>query len=639
MRTRGPVFATTLTILVLCVGRSVASPPADLASLFPPGTLAYAELVDPASVATELANLLKGSVLEDVVTFVHDRRDVAKFKFELESKPYAAVLGLLATPEMVAEFEKVRVAGGLFGFKKSGEPDFAVAVIIQESQAATLAVRTFLISSSLRRVGEVARVPIFQDHKPHPGIENPLLELKDHKPLAQADRLTYAYTPGLFVMGTGPETVGQILRRYLAQQKTPSLADQPGFQTAASRHRGPGVFFHIDLAGLVSQWRKVTEPGEGLVDDNDVELPVLGSFEPLALLDFTLNAKAVDLLAGRIGFRDGGLFLSLTMDFDPRVRERSPLRNFFATPGLKPVTVRHARGPSSFAFTTTLPEKDRAAAVLALLDALAKSRGELGRLPSEAVREIEGNYPVKLREELIGKTHAVTVFIPTKPGLPAGAGLRPVVVLHAETPAAAEAWQNFMPWLLVEWAGAKRPAEPVTEKLEGVTVYSVPGTGLPGNAAVHFARNGSVVAVGLDSQSVARATTAEAETNPELSLSPETVAYATINWGELARGVLADPKAKKPPVRSKDKPMLVLPDPLREDLDKSREAVIDALANLPPTAVALNRSGHTLRLELFQAKPRKSTGVKDVVDALAVWLDKLGGLQVLQDYWNKLFQR
>jgi hypothetical protein len=64
------LFATF--ILAMCIAPVVrAADPTDPAELFPPGTLAYVEIHDPASVGPQLAAAFKGTAIEDSIAFIH----------------------------------------------------------------------------------------------------------------------------------------------------------------------------------------------------------------------------------------------------------------------------------------------------------------------------------------------------------------------------------------------------------------------------------------------------------------------------------------------------------------------------------------------------------------------------------------
>src|SRR5262249_29148096 len=129
------------TLLAVWTAPVSAAPPADIAELFPPGTLAYAELHNPVELAPQLAAVFKGTALEDSIPFIHGRKDAAKTLFDLNGKRQLALLGLLTSPEMLAEFKKLHVAGGLTGFTENGDPDAALVVLTHDSPAAGLAAR------------------------------------------------------------------------------------------------------------------------------------------------------------------------------------------------------------------------------------------------------------------------------------------------------------------------------------------------------------------------------------------------------------------------------------------------------------------------------------------------------------------
>src|SRR5207237_3397086 len=137
-------------------------------------------------------------------------------------------------------------------------------------------------------------------------------------------------------------------------------------------------------------------------------------------------AKAVRTIAGSLRFGDDGVSLTVTGTFDPA--HRSPLVEFLTGSGAKVELLHHAPKPAVLAATVALPEKNRAAAVIGFLDSLAKAEGELGRLPGEAVKEIEGKLKVPIADGLIGRTRAVTVVLPAKQELPKGARPLPLLV-------------------------------------------------------------------------------------------------------------------------------------------------------------------------------------------------------------------
>jgi hypothetical protein len=605
-----------------------AADPTDPADLFPADTLAYAELHDPAAVGPEIAAVVKGTVLEDSLAFVHGRRDAAKTPHDLLGKRELAVLGLLASPEMAAEFKKFRgMAVGLTGFTERGEPQWAAAVLTGDSPAAGLAARAFLTLSSVRKVGTVGDVPVYQfrqptfTYNPNDGRQ----KLDDKPPAEGPYEATFAYVPGLFVVGTNRAVVGEVVTRFRGQGKG-TLAAAPAFKEAAAAHRRPGVFFFANAAEFCAKFDAARQAGGGAVEPD-----AYGWFK------LVLNAKAVRHLAGSVRFRDGGLALTVGAVFDPA--QKSPLLSFLSGPGAKAELLHSAPAPASVAVAVTLPETGRAAAVIGFLDALAKANGELGRLPGEAVKELEAKYKVPLTDGLIGKTRAVTVVLPVKQELPKGAVALPVLVLHTESPDVAAAWEDFLPKLIGDLGGAA-PPQPASETVSGVKVLSLAGTGLPWKAAVHYARKDGVIAIGLDRKLVAAAALADPNGSVVggnagvVPAGEAPVLLGRVGLGGVVRGLTESPppdgpvvpvtpvgpgSGPRPPGFRPGGPGPAAPTKQKEEEAKALAEVLKAFDGLPPVTVTARRAGAELRVELWQ--PKVQGGIAPVVSAGVGWVD------------------
>ena len=628
-----------VVVLACTATPASAAPPADLADLFPPGTLAYAELVNPAELAPELAAVFKGTALEDSIPFIHGKKDGAKNLFELQGKQYLAVLGLFAAPEMLAEFKKVRVAVALTGFTETGDPDFALVVLTHDSPAAGLAARAFItMSTGLRKVGEVAKVPVFQYRTPNINYDNDgVPKITTDRPLTDGpSEPTFAYTPGLFVVGSNKTAVGHALKRFAGEEKGASLAGVKLFQDAATAHRKTGLFYFVNFPEFAAKFDAANRNRgrERGIEELLKPLAAGGDFDPLAWFKLTANPKAVKFVAGCVRFRDGGVSLTASIVLDPA--HKSPLLDFLSGPGVKLELLHHTRAPATFAVGVTFPEKNRPAAVLGFLDAIGKAGGDLGRLPSEAVREWEQKFKVAVNETLIGKTRAATVFLPKKQELPKGAKPLPVFVLHTDEAATAAAWEEFFPKMFGDMAGAAQTPQPSSETIDGVKVFSLAGAGLAWNAPIHYARRGTALAVGLDRKLVAAVVTADAAasvTGGDKMVSPPppgAAAFGVVSVGDVLLGLLDRPPPKGPVVPKESEPLFLpngnpVPETFIEDLKKSRKAFVESLASLPPATLTATRAGNELRLELFQPKVQAG-GLKAVIDAGANWLDKTGGL-------------
>lgn len=624
------VIASALAVVFASSGR--ATDVTDPADLFPPGTLAYAELHDPATVGPQLAAVFKGTVIEDSIPFIHNRRDKTKDPRDITGKDQLALLGLLASPEMAAEFKKLGgVAVGLTGFTEQGDPQVAVAVLTGDSPAAGLIARAFLTMTTVRKVGAVGDVPVYQFRQPAMGYDpngRPMLQ-NDKPPTEGPYEATFAYLPGLFVVGTGKAAVGEVVSRFQGTAKG-ALAATPAFKEAAAAHRKPGLFYFVNTPEFCAKYEESLRKSDGPI-------------EPDALAWFRLvaNARAVRYAAGCARFRDGGLAVTVGGAFDPAVK--SPLLGLLSGPGAKVELLRDT--PTTFAVAVTLPETDRAAAVIGFLDATAKATGELGRLPGEAVKELEAKYKIAVADGLIGKTRAVAVVMPVKQELPKGARPLPLFVLHTDSPDAALAWEDFLPKLIGDIGGAA-PPQPASEVIGGVKVLSLPGGGLPWNAAVHYARKDATLVIGLDRKLVAGVVAGESAGGHGVVIPPgdTPAALGTLGLGGVIRLLTETTRPTGPVVPlGPAKPATTVPrrggfseelsvgpgggrvptgEEQKKDEAKAWEALLAAVDGLPATTVTARRTGNELRFELWQPKVQGG-GLAPVVNAGVAWFDKL----------------
>lgn len=604
-----------------------AEPPADIAALFPPGTLAYAELHNPAELSPQLAALFKGTALEDSIPFIHGRKDAGKSLIELRKQELAG-LALIASPEMLAEFKKLRIAAGMTGFTEGGELEGYVVVLTGDSPAAGLAARAFLtMHSTLRKVGEVSKVPVFQHRSPNIDYDpNGVPVIANDKPPTDGPHEpTYAYTPGLFVVGTSKVAVSHAVKRFLGEQKDGLAATAP-FKEAAAAHRQTGLFYFVNFPEFAARFGAANRARGGLERLEDL-LRLTADTDLYAWFQLTANPKAVKSVAGCLRFRDGGLALTASIQFDPT--QRSPLFDLLSGPGVTAEMLRTAPQSATVGFTVALPEKNRGPVVIAFLDALAKAKGELGRLPGEAVRELEEKFKVSIADGLLGKTRAITLAQPTNQELPKGAKAWPMMVLMCEDGTAATAWEEFFPKLIGDLTGTPTP-QPASETVDGVKVFSLPGTGLPWNAPVHYARKGAVFAAGLDRKLVAAAVTA-APASVSLPTDPVT-SLGTLHIGELVAALMDSPQPDGPVIpRDGTESTLLLngqPIPQRfiEDYKKARKEFLASLSSLPPAAVTARRVGNELRIEVYQPKVHNG-GLKTLIEAGLNWVDQASNMR------------
>ncbi|MGL6094476.1 MAG: hypothetical protein ACRC7O_01575, partial [Fimbriiglobus sp.] len=268
-------------VALLVVGFVVPSVHADVrdaADLFPADTLAFAEFARPAETADAVAALLKHTPFVDTLGGTHDRLDAVPQADRMPGIHAAARVGLLASPELLAELRKVRGAAvGLTGFTEKGQPKLAAAVLIPDSPVLGLAARGFLTTTpNLRRVTTADGVPVFQYRSfvgpltdPNTGVligkDDETNPLRNHKLRPGVGEPTFAYTPGLFVAGSDAETVADVLARFAGKAKTPSLLAAEEFRTtvsAAGRAR-PGVHFRVLPPAVFAAREPARKAGRG----------------------------------------------------------------------------------------------------------------------------------------------------------------------------------------------------------------------------------------------------------------------------------------------------------------------------------------------------------------------------------------
>lgn len=616
-----------LVALVALAAPASAAPPTDVADLFPPDALAFVELHDPAALGPQLGALFKGTPLEDSLPLIDAGKAGAKSVQELNGKRDLALLSLFVSPEMLAEFRKLGgVAACVTGFGPNGEPEIALAILTGDSAAAGLAVRAYLTTDgSLRKVSEVSKVPIFQSRPPVVNYDpNGMPKLDNSKPPAESPYgPTYAYTPGLFVAGTSKAAVAGVVKRFLGEEKR-SLRESAAFKAVAAEFRKPGLFFYANASELIGKLDAAAR-NRGAPIDSDL----------LAWLKLTANPKAVKTVGGSVQLRDGGLALVASGALDPA--QKSPLTDLLAGPPVKVDLLHHARRPAAFAATVNLPEKDRAAAAVGFLDALAKATGELGRLPADVVKDVQANHKVPLTD-LLGKVRAVTVIVPAKQDLPKGAKALPTLVLHFEDATGATAFEAAAPAVVGEIAKEK-PSQPSSETVAGVKVYSLAGSALPWKSSIHYARSGAVVVLGQDRKIVSAAVTADPVTSvaggprPLVVPAGDLALLGTVNLGELVAGAALSggrPDGRgpfaPPPLIERAGEVLNAPEEAVKEAEKAREALLAAFGELPPASVVVRRAGDTLRFEVFQPKVQNG-GLTPAITAGVNWFDKLSNLR------------
>ena len=551
----------------------------DAADLFPADTLAYAEAARPADLAAGVAAVLEGGPLADPVKAARDRFDKLTHPFQAAGASRAALWSLAASPEFLAEAKRLRaVAVGVVGFNARGEPRTVAAVLTGDSHAAGLAARAYLAADpDLARVANVDGVAVYQvrgtGRKLTGADGRPAEEQKVEPapPPAAAWEPTFAYTPGLLVAGTDVPAVTDVLQRFAGKQRTPSLSQVDGFRQARAEQERRGVFFSVDLQALVAK--------------HDAAAKVSGGVDPnwLSFVRFAVNPKAVTSLTGHITVGKDAMAVTVDALIDPSVP--SPLAAVLTGPGTAPAYLRPVAGIAGV-IAVELPSEGRPKVLLDLADAVARSRGTLGRLPSEAATRAE--------RDLLASVKAATVLVPAPTALP-------TLVVYVESEADAAKWEATWPRLVRLLIGSTQTTEPSSELIGGVRVFTLADDGLPGKAPVHAARVGAAVAFGPD-----RGLVIAAAVGKGADATPATAAPAAgfIHLGILFPAPVAPPK---PPAPDDGNPRP--PEPWFAGLARLTKP-------LPPVGVAATRTTNRLQFEAKLPEPGKSVSA-----GLAAFLD------------------
>jgi hypothetical protein len=598
----------------------------DVAKLFPAETLAYAEVVRPGDFTSALAALFQGTPLADPVRFTQDRVEKAQTPLAALAARQSGWLTLFNTPEFAAEAKRLHgVAVGLVGFTESHEPRYAAAVVLGDSHAAGLAVRTFLaVGSDVRRVGVIDGVPVFRHRtfvgRPLDEDGKPIPEQKPAntvEPVGGPPESTYAYVPGLFVVGSDLEAVGDMLRRFAGKGEDKSLATTNSFRRCQTVRDRPGLFFYTTPAALVAKLDAARKVGRNMIDPDQY-----------ALLKFAMNARAVKLIHGTVSVGANSIALTAEADLEDAT---VPLADLLTGPAVPRNIFAHTVGQPGWAMSVSLPDRGRRAqVVLELLDAVARANGTIGRLPSQAVADADREPGPKIIADLLPAVKTVIAFAPTKLELPAGCRPLPMFVFHLESDVGADGWERSAKKLIALAFGTADQPGLAVEVINGVRVTSLAGKDLPGGVPVHFARSGAVVVFGQDRKLVAEAVSGRgvAPAWPVGFGSGSPAGLAVVLPGKLVAHLIPPTKPVKTGEARAELPAL-LPwltpaVPWRSDATLSREPLTVGLARaiepLPPVFAAVNRKQASLQVEMRMPDPAKPMAV--AAERFLDWLEK-----------------
>ena len=433
-----------------------AEPPKDLAELFPAGTLAYAEIGQPAGTSDALVEFLKGTLLADGLGHSHDRRDKTQPGMPLVGLKRAGEWSLLASPETLADFRKLRgVAAGVTGFDaKTGRPSMALAVVLGDSVATGLLVRQYLLTAdNIRRVGKIDGIPVYQNRGltgAVPDEEGKPKPVEDPAPPQGPAEPTYFLAPGLFVVGSSVEAAKDVYRRHTGAEKSAGFGASSHLKPHAEARRKPGVFFCADAAAFDAQLlaAKKASSAEWL------------KCEALAFARFPPNPRDVKTVAGSLQLQPDGWTLAVAAEVKPG--GACPLLALLSGGMANPADRFGAPAEAPGVLTVAFPEKEkRAKAVLDAADAVALALGLMGALPSERAAEGE-KAGVALSSRWLPQVKSLTVIQPKPSADPKAPPSHPLAVLTLDDEDAAKGWLALLPtfrnWLPVRTSRPNRRA-------------------------------------------------------------------------------------------------------------------------------------------------------------------------------------
>lgn len=606
----------TVPLALLAAAPAVRGDVADVAELFPAGTLAYAEIGNPAATAGVIGGWAKGTPLEDGIRLVQDRKDAIKDIRAVGGQLPVGVASLLVSPEFLREVGRFRGAAvGLTGFTEAHEPQAAAVVLFGDSSAGGLLARSILATNrDLRRVDTVDGVPVLQARAFAPpafGNDGKPLPLENPKPTEGRFEPTYAYRPGLFVVGTNKAAVADVLARFAGKGTTPGLAGEAGFKRLAADRAKPGIFFYAVPPALA----------RGLTEARKADHPVVEG-DVLAALQFVGKPETFPVVSGGLELDVDAVSLWLRAGVVPG--RSSPLLGLFAgTAGRKFATGM----PPAAAAAVTLalpPPAETVGTILEFADACAKAAGALGPPPSEQAADVGKRVGIDLRGDVIRRVAGVTLVIPERQELPRGVSPLPLLACHTDSPTDAEALAGLVPKLACLLTGAERPPDTTVETIQGLRVWSLPGTGVPNATPIHYAAAGPVVVLGLDRQWVARLAAIKGGAEPaELRAGEGEPDGGVAVLGRFRFGGLARLSESGPPGPG-DRPRVPATpaDQQRDAGQLSADPATALLDSLPLAVLTIGVGKDGLRVELAVRGFRPKLAA--LVEKLVVWLERAG---------------
>ncbi len=447
---------TQLRIVAAVAGLLIVICPAwgqvkDTAELFPAHTLAYLEVRHPDQLSRELAELLKGSYLDDLPAALAKFRDLpghdARF-FKLDDE-----LALFAFPEVLAEFR--RFQGGavaLTGFTKENEPEIVGVLLPGDSNIPTLVLRVYLaFEEDIRIVEEVEGVKIYREK--HEGADGGLF--------GQFTGPAFAVAQGAVIIGSTSDSVKDVIQRIKGKTSEPALTSKTAFKEAAKVRERPGLFGYADVAGLASRLDEVLK-------DKDADYAPQWS-----MIKTILNPKACRYATASLSLHNGNVDCQAQLILEPG--QTSPLLELLPDKKANPELLHALPKDTLLALSASVTGGEkRWATFLKLADELAKAEDDAVEiLPSKAVADAEAKLKCNIGKDVMATiTGAALVFhAPSKPEK--GQEPLPMLVISTDNILTAKLLERTLPKFFSLPNNGEVPV-PEKKHIQGHTISNSP---------------------------------------------------------------------------------------------------------------------------------------------------------------------
>jgi hypothetical protein len=714
-------------VLVLLLSGQARAERLDPAAWFPARTIAYLEVNQPAQLAKEMDAVFKGSALDNLPNLLAAFREKNPpgERYYYYGPRVLEMLALMVGPEARAEFARTQGAAvALTGVGKTGQPEVVGVILPGDSHLPGLFMRSmFLFQTRLQTVGEVEGVRICRDrrqiYRKYGPRDEPIERGKEPKVEYEEYGPAIAVLPKVIILGSSVEAVGDVVRRIKGKQSADSLAAAKGFKEAAKLRERPGLFGYADIATLVSvmtktlmagprfdeyrkrdlqeqiryleqrrQFEKEREKSEKR-EPRDYEAEIGQAKQRLEALEKAAAARkaearkvaklleeqlgALRSAAGSLSLQDGALGLEIQVQLNPE--HKSALAKLLPDQKVDLEVLHYVPADCPFALAKAMPSNPKWwPNLLEVVDALAGASGSK-QAPSKALKSVEAKLGFDFGKDLFGKIKSVAVAAPpARAEIPKGGLHIPVLVIEAVDADAAKSLEALVPKLValahIRNVDLDNLPKPVTETVDGQTVYSLAGGDLPWRTAVQYGVRGRFLVLGQDPKFVAGALAggaqkkgllAEAKVAQAIKEVQKPVAVGVWSLGQSLTGLVRSdrdyhPRRRyykeeiEPPSRKeggerkgddRTGQLEKLAQGYRKVVDRHAREMEQAVEALPPMVLSVVRQPDRLTLQMRQGRLRDASA--KVLGVLVGWQLERGALEEkiwqLEDRYRREFEK